>query len=375
MVPLLANADKDLFYYEAWTIAYWTREACKNIQIPSENEAYFWHIIEKIFDAMMSAKLDKNPDNIFDEAINHPLGIMTEALIEHLSKNKPESSNIPEPYLEFMNRIINAPENPFILGRVILASRLSYFYSFYPDWTKKYLLPKFDWKNSPEEAKLMWHGYLHAPNISIDRASELKKSIIKSLKKIKKSDYARQLNHLFTLICLEYPDLYPLEEKQQALLELDEQGLTNVAECIWRIMEANDQRDNYWNNRLELFMKEVWPKDYSLKKPDISKYLALICISLSESFPKAVKIIKKFLVSFTPNSFLNELQLKGTLIQTYPAETFDLLKAIFTPQYSVSNCCFLWEIMKLLLEKAPAIKNDPQFVKIKDFLLHKNFTL
>ncbi|VAX10966.1 hypothetical protein MNBD_GAMMA25-1 [hydrothermal vent metagenome] len=171
---LLAGMGDGIYSEEPWAVAWWMRKAAKDIEPFSKDEAYFWLIANKLIDNATIEKLDDDSD-IINVAINRPVGIITEAVIERFTQCKLEADQgIPEPeYLSMVTRIMTEDKGVCLLGRVILSSRLQYFYAIDREWTISYLLPKFNFANNAE-AKYIWQGYLWAPRITADWARELR---------------------------------------------------------------------------------------------------------------------------------------------------------------------------------------------------------
>ena len=140
----------------------------------TESEKYFWKISNKLLTNHFEFKDKKD---ILIEAINHPVGIITEAFFSRLAKRKIEKKNekiTDINCLNFLDRLTSGTAKIFILGQVILASRLFYFYFVDPAWTKKNLLPLFHWDSSSERALFIWQGYLSSIRLSVDLILELK---------------------------------------------------------------------------------------------------------------------------------------------------------------------------------------------------------
>ena len=374
VADILQEADQSLFSSDhAWAIAWWTRKAAKNIQAHSENEKYFWMIANKLIDGANPIQIDKNKD-IIDKAINHPIGILTEALIERFAQCKLKAKEgIPQPYyLNYINKIIAGRDNSLLLGQAILASRLSYFYIIDPIWTRTQLLPKFDWENS-QTAILMWQGYLWEPKIPIDLAIELKELLIIALKKLEGNSYSTtQLHCLFAFICLNYPDLYTLEDQHQALISIGQTGLSNIAKFLYQsICQDKANRENYWKNRLKPFI-HIWPKTGSLNNSNTAVYLILMSIQLNESFSEALKSIEHLIMPLKDTYLLLQQLAEKELVDNKPKEIFNLLCKVFSKDQWWKKD-LLQHIVDRLLLAEPELENDPRLKAIKDYLLQQSF--
>jgi len=367
---LLSNADSDLYSEEPWPIAWWTRKASKNVIPLSDDEEYFWIIANNLLENATAKDIDDDSD-IIGTAINNPIGIITEALIDRFTQCKLEAGEgIPKPsYLSLVNRIMNEDKGMFLLGRVILASRLQYFYAVDPEWAEKHLLPKLDWKNNTE-AKFIWQGYLCVPRITADLARELRDFILDAISKSDLIDkYRDRLYQLFVFICLEYPDLYTTSIQREAMTSLGKEGLESVSEFFWRsVSDEQENRDVYWENRIKPFIARAWPKIGNLTSPKVSNYFALMCLQLDSAFSDAVDTVKPFLVPGRDLGFFIRKVKNSPLIKKYPLKMFELLSSVFSTDYQLPDKS-LRELITEIQEAAPEVEQYPKFIEINEYLL------
>ncbi len=372
IAPLIVNAQPELYRDESWPIAYWTKKNIIPIKCADPEEQYFWTIFNKILDNVTDHKSEIK--DAINYAINHPVGIITEALVERCGAwNLKAEGNIPEgPIRDALNQLMGIKTHPVIYGKIILASRLSYFFTIDPEWTKEKLIPLFNFETS-DNASLIWEGYLWSPRLSADLAVELKEYLMNGLKNIKKiSNHPDRLIKLFAVVCLEYKDLYTRKEQRDALLSLEADGLVHIAEMLMRnIGKDTKTADNYWKNRIQPFIKGAWPKAGEFISEKTSEHLALMLISLDDTFEDAQEFISPFIKPLTSLSrFLTFLKPKK-LIETQPKQVFKLLTKLFTQDYQWPVATFR-EILNKIVEADPSIKEEVQYRRMVDFLIEHN---
>lgn len=259
-----------------------------------------------------------------------------------------------------------------LLGRVILSSRLQYFYAIDREWTSKYLLPKFDWMHNPE-ARYIWQGYLWVPRITADLARELRDYMLVAIRNNELLGKRRRpLYQLFIVICIEYPELYTVAIQREAMTALGTDGLEDVSDFFWRSVSGEQKdKDVYWVNRIKPFIVRAWPKIGNLISSRISNNFALMCIQLDVSFSDAVNTVKPFLIPSDDLSFFVHHMKDSPLITQQPLVSFELLSAVFSSDYRYPDRS-LREIITKIKKSTPEVEKCPKFKEIEEFLLQRD---
>jgi hypothetical protein len=263
IAPLIVKASPELYTEEAWAIASWTKKAVSTIERDSQYEQYFWSIFDLLIEHALDDKRPDHDGEVINYAINHPVGIITEALIDRFGKTELSvAEGIPEgPLLDSIGLILD--NNSLIAGKIILASRLHYFYAVDPNWTEENLIPLFRWEDS-EDVAFMWQGYLWSPRISIDLAVSIKEQMLNAVKNADQlADTSERLLELFTSICLEYPNIYSSEEQRNVLTTRGKEGLEHVAQFLWQSVSGDlESADIYWQSRIYPYYETGMAKVY-----------------------------------------------------------------------------------------------------------------
>lgn len=370
---LIVQLPTEFFTKEGWVISWWIKNTIDSIIANSEEENYFWQLFDLLVAHAQPEKI-KEEDIIF-QAINHPIGILTEAFLSRFSareiKTKEKITDIN--LLSRLNKLVNNKNKAFVLARLILVSRLNYFYTLDPEWTQNKLIPLLNWESS-SEAALLWQGWLWNPQASADLILDLKEHLLTTLllhtNKLEKK--TEQLFQLFTSICLECKNIYNIPEQQKILNSIGQEGLKAIARFIKNSLGENTQQnDQYWKNRIKPFFTTTWPKVTKSIDSEISKYFALMCLSLDEEFEDAVESIKTILTPFDINYFLDQLK-KSPHIKKHPRIAFDLLASIFDT--NTQQCWLIDDLKNIVIslsENYPELKSDPRYVNIEQFLRGK----
>ena len=374
-VAVLIIRCPDRFYKDnLWAVSWWLEKVTKSIEPHSKEEKLFWPIFDKI---VKNTKKREKPDinNIVNDAINNPLGMATEALIYRLDKRKlkvDEKIN-EKKILSRLEKLLKHSGESFILARVILASRLYYFHVVDREWARNNLISLLDFSKT-DEAIYIWPGYLRSGDISVELAHDLKDLILDAIDHVNEViDYTDRLYQIFTLVCLDIKDLHSLAKQQTTLKSIDNKGKDVIASFLSDIVKGEDQeKDDYWKNRIKTFLEKVWPKDADSIDEKISQAFAMLAIKLDESFEDSVDTVFPLIGSFPDSGyFLRKLKDTG-LHKSQPKTTLKLLGAVFTENMRYSEDV-LNNVIVEMLESNSELREDPRIARMERFLRGKGF--
>jgi len=374
IAPLLKEADPEFYRKEPWPIAHWAKKSASPIECKAPEEHYFWFVFKLLLDNCSDYK---EPDQIHEAvnyAINNPIGIITEALIDRFGACKFEAGGgIPDgPLKESLKDLLSSDNPASFAGKIILASRLHYFHAIDPGWTEENLIPLFDWEGS-ELAAMIWQGYLWSPRISADLAIALKNHLANAVKHADQiEDSAEMLIQLFTVVCLEHSDLYTAKEQHNVLVNVGTDGLVYVADFFWRSISGHSKSaNNYWRNRIQPFMERAWPKAAEFVSDKSSEHFSLMVIELEDTFEEALEFLWPFIKPFSDLSFLlTHLDAKG-LPDQQPKAVLRLLSKVFTAGYQWPSKEFR-NVLNRIIHADPTIENEPNYRIMNDYLVQRN---
>ena len=128
------------------------------------HEDIFLDLCRRILDVAASGWSGHRPT--CHRAINHPVGHVTQALLNLWFKREPnDSDRLPADIEPFFTRLCDTRVAQFRHGRVLLASRFIALFRVDRPWTEAYLLPLFDWTIDAVEARAAWEGFLWSPRL------------------------------------------------------------------------------------------------------------------------------------------------------------------------------------------------------------------
>lgn len=300
-------------------------------QVLTDHEDIFFNLCHRILDF-------SHNDNFVDgdpllRALNHPVGHITQALLDHWFRNKlSDNQGLPSNLKEIFTQICVSDGENYRHGRVLLASRLIALFRVDRDWTTKHLLPLFDWGSSHPEASSVWDGFLWSPRIYRPLLSAFKNNFLATAGHYTdlgehKSQYAAFL----TYVALDPLDTFTRTELHQAVAALPQNGLDDVAQALVQALEAaGEQREQYWSKRIKPFWEQVWPKNRKLVSSAIAENLARLAIAAGSDFPKALSAVRSWLLPVEhPHSIVYRLYESGHVSQ-FPEPSLCLLNTIIS---------------------------------------------
>jgi hypothetical protein len=309
----------------------WLPDVTKSLSPDRESE--FWSLWDRLIQPALSKPVEDLTGPV-TKAINSPAGNLTEALLERLwARRLRAGQGIPNIVHKRITDLAEGEGKPYILSRVILASRLHSLYVLDREWTEKKLIPYFDWGRE-EDATAMWQGYLWASVISPGLLTAFKNSFLEALrKKDKLGDYSRKICQLFAVVCMESAGELSRDEMREVLKSLDPEGRAEVVNTIYRrLKEVGENSESFWTNRVSPWLTSVWPKDRRYIEPKSARYLALAAVTSGRAFQKAIDDISKFLVQTEDFSYLVHRLSESRHPEDFPQDTLRLLGMIVSTE-------------------------------------------
>jgi len=370
--PIVASLPKEIYKKESWAIAWWSSKAAEHIKIGSKKELELWKITENLIHNTIEEELALEADSeIINLAINNPIGIVLEGVFDYLSRCKIEAGNgLPKPQpFNLIQNILEGSGSSLVLGKVIIFSRLMYFYSVDQGWTREKLIPLLDFDVS-EEAAYYWQGYLRSPRVSIDLATDIKVVLLKALEQQKLTGRNSQaLIDLFTFSCLQYSDLFSAEERKKAFQNMGVNGLASVVMTMRRFISGESaQRNDFWTHRIKPLFKKEWPKGGEYLSPEISEEVALLALQLSDSFPDIVKTCLPIICPINNMYSVLSKFCESEVVSKHPNDSFLLFSQLFNEDDSF-NRDLVSDVMRKLKKAEPALAEQTDFKRIENLLI------
>ncbi|WP_421296295.1 hypothetical protein [Aeromonas veronii] len=328
-------------------------------------------ILELPLDAGPGSHIIRNGEEIYDpvsSAINHPIGHVTQTLINLWFKQNPNDNDLlPVDLQPLFTSLCDVQVERYRHGRVLLGSRLIAFFRVDRPWTEQYLLPLLSWTN-PIEAKGVWEGFLWSPRLYQPLLAAFKPQFLDSANHyVDLGEHRQQFATFLTYAALGQIEGYSVEELRSAIGVLPQEGLEKSVVALFQALEgAADQREDYWKHRVQPFWQKIWPKSRELATPRIAETLVRLVIATRGEFPAAVAMVKDWLQPIEhPYYVLHKLHESG-LCKQFPAEALQLLNLVIFDD--VMGLDQLRSCLQEIVLVEPNLEHDYQYLRINELL-------
>lgn len=369
--PLVSAMPDTLLFEVAHSLTWWLETVSSSVEHHKDILLELCHRVLMLpFDASFGSRIIRGGKETYDivgTAINHPIGHITQVLINLWFKLDPEDDALlPEPIKTIFTSICDPHEERFCYGRVLLGSRLIALFRVDRPWTEQHLLPLFDWNKNPTEAKIVWEGFMWSPRLYQPLLTAFKTQLLDTASHYTDlGEHRQQFATFLTYVALGPTDNYTVEEFRTAIAELPLEGLQEVAQALFQALASSgEQREDYWKNRVQPFWLQLWPKVRVLATPQIAESLALLAIAARGEFPTALAKLQDWLQPIEhPYSVIHQLKESG-LCRKFAKEALVLLSTIITDQRWIPN--ELRQCLDDIAEIKPQLVSDPQYQRLSD---------
>jgi len=300
-------------------------------------------------------------------AINHPIGHITQALINLWFKQNPNDNDLlPADLKPIFTTLCDAQIDRFCHGRVLMGSRLIAFFRVDRPWTEQNLLPLFDWRN-PVEAKAVWEGFLWSPRLYQPLLTAFKSQFLDSANHYADlGEHRQQFATFLTYAALGPTEGYTVEEFRSAIGSLPQEGLEESAQALSQAVEgAADQREDYWKNRAQPFWQHIWPKSRDLATRRIAESLTRLVIAARGELPAALAAVQDWLQPIEHPDYVVHLLHNSGLCSRYPADALSLLNAVIADQQWGPR--ELGQCLDQIVQAAPNLAQDARYLRLREY--------
>ncbi len=347
----------------------WIESASKSI---SQHEDILLDLCRRILSLPLEAgtgmmRNGEPMDQPVTEAINHPVGHVTQALINLWFKRNPNDNDLlPADIAPFFTELCDAQVDRFRHGRVLLGSQLIALFRVDRRWTEQYLLPLFGW-NDPAEAKAVWEGFLWSPRLYQPLLIAFKPQLLDSANHYADlGEHRQQFAAFLTYAALGPTDGYTEHEFRSAIGELPQEGLEESAQALFQALEgAADQREEYWKNRVQPFWRQVWPKSRDLATPRIAGSLIRLAIAARGEFPAALTAVQDWLQPIEHPDYMVHLLHESGLCRRFPADALRLLDTVIADQQWTPR--ELGQCLDEIERAAPPLAQDARCLRLQEY--------
>lgn len=367
--PLVATMPDSVLEEIVSSVARWLDRVSK---LTNQHEAVALDLCRRILNMSLDSDtgIRRNGEPIDEpltEAINHPIGHVTQTLLNLWFKREPsDRETLPTDIEPLFTKLCDVNSIAFRHGRVLLATQLIAIFRVDSCWAEKHFLPYFSW-DSPREASAVWQGFLWSPRLYHPLLIAIKSQLLHSVNHFDALGERRQQFAAFlTYLALEPIAGYGVEELRSAFGLLPVEGLEYSARALLQSLDGGeDQREELWKNRIQPFWQHIWPKDRSLETPRLAEILARLIIAARSEFSAALSLLYDWLRPLDHPQHILQLLLESNLCSEFPTDALRLLDAVIIDQPWIDR-----ELNQCLDSIEGASRNvvqDPRFRRLRDF--------
>lgn len=333
--PIVQGMPDAVLQNIAHSVAWWLRAVARTLKPDNKYDSILLSMCSRMLSLSSETAAAPEQENklgtaILNVAINHPIGLLTEALLYlWFTKELHDNDGLSSEVQPIFTMLCDVGIQKYKYSRIVLSQYLTTFFRVDCSWTKEYLLPLFDWATNPKEAKAAWTGFLYSPRLYQPMLLALKSQFLETARHYTVlGDAAQQYPALLTYAALELIEGYTVEDFRQTIASLPPEGLEKVATTLAQALENTAERAEYWKNRIQPFWKHIWPKDRNLATQRIAVSLARLSIAAGAEFPVALTMIKDWLLPIKNPYYTIYILHESGLCSQFPSEVLHFLRCI-----------------------------------------------
>ncbi|SEJ63164.1 SIR2-like domain-containing protein [Azotobacter beijerinckii] len=289
MAPVIVSAPDNLAQALSHGISWWLQAVAKTFE---GQEDHFLTLAQRIL--CLDFEDDGDTDDPIFRAINHPVGHVTQALLDWWYRQEPnDGQGLPEFIKPIFTELCDTQVAKFRHGRVLLSAHAVSLFRVDKVWSEQHLLPLLDWNRSKTEAQAIWEGFLWSPRLYRPLMEAIKPAFLDTVNHYAQlGKHNEQFAAFLTFAALDPGDTFTIAQLATAIRALPADGLRESAQALVRALEgAGDQREDYWKNRVLPFWEKIWPKSNDQALSANAESLARLCIATGGEFQSAMAAV------------------------------------------------------------------------------------
>jgi len=362
--PVLTRASDETLRDMAHSVSWWMEAPAKSLD---RHEEIFLSLCRRVLALDHDdSEGDAQPTQ---HAINHPIGHITQALLNYwLSKQPRDGEGLPEELKAIFTDLCDTRVHQFRHARVLLATHVIALFRVDREWAEHSVLPLFRWQTSHTQARAAWEGFLWSPRLYRPLLAAFRADFLETANHYADLDELdSQYATFLTYVALDRADTFTASELSAATDSLPAQGLRECAQALARALEGSgERRSEYWENRIEPYWREIWPKARDRATPGISEELARLVVAAGDAFPRAIATVKEWLQPFDHPSFIVHRLHESGLCRKHPKDALTLLHVLvrndFWPVNKLASC------MEEIVIAWPEANHDGRYQRIMEII-------
>ncbi|WP_167449240.1 anti-phage defense-associated sirtuin Dsr1 [Mesorhizobium hawassense] len=335
----------------------------------------FFVLADRVVEASRDESRESSND-ILISAINHPIGYVTEAVLDWwyaggLEDNQKISGRIRE----LLSKLSDLNVNSFRHARIIIATHAITFFRVDKEWADTYVLPLFCWER-PEIALNAWTGFLWSPRLYWPLLIALQEPFIATAQHYDDlQQVGDQYVALLTFAALDRAPSFKASKFSAAISVLPPAGLARAAQALTDALQgAGERRPEYWENRIKPFLKSIWPKSQQLRSAAIAEKFAELLVASGEAFADALRVLGDWLMPFEGSGYVLGRLAEAGLSSSFPNESLEFMSRI-VPAQGLWSRDELRNNLVVIRAANPALVDDLRFIRLETLIRQLGISL
>lgn len=366
MAPVLARAPDDVLGPLANAAGDWLIAVAKTFDA---HDSVFLDLCQRLLGLDHPEREDR--DEAVAEAINHPVGKATWALLDWWQRGalEDEQQRLPGTLKQSFTNLCDPGIGKYRYARVLLSAHVIVLFRVDPDWSREHILPLFDWQRSTSEARGAWQGFLWSPRLYRPLIEAVKLYLLDTAVHYSElGDVGLQYVRLLTFAALDSQDVLSTQELAVAMGALPPEGLGEAVKVVAESLDASgEQRRQYWLNRVEPFFRKIWPNSGDRISHEVAQAIAELLLVADDDFPNAMNLLGAWLEPLASPGYTMRQLVQTELCRRFPNEALDFL-ARTVPEPEFWSIGDLKACLDMIRENNPALTTDPHFVRLEDYV-------
>ncbi len=350
-----------------YAVSYWLRAASS---VLDDQEDLLLDMCGRILELKYEERGEEELHDPVDQAINHPVGRVTEALLRWWRRSPLEDGQGLRGALRSrFSTICDTERQALRHGRVLLSTYAITLFRVDRDWTTRFLLPLFEWKRSTAEARSAWTGFLRSARLYRPLIEAIKPAFLETACRYQKLGWhGARYTALLTYAALGSSDVFTTTELAKATAKLPPEGRDRAAETLVQALKgAGAQAPEFWRNRAVPYLDKIWPSTTDVASDSIAERFAWACVAAKDAFPEALDRVRPWLQRLnSPQQTVTRLR-KATLHETFPNEALDLLDRVIRDD-SLPLPGDLVTCLDEMKAARPELEDDPRFWRLRELV-------
>jgi hypothetical protein len=313
--------------------------------------------------------------DVFTDALNAPAGRLVEVLLKTLPAGTTQEK-LPTELRKRLDKVVDAPGRAGKLARVRLAPEISLLFNRVPDWTRRKILPLFEW--SSVDASDMWSARKYSSYIGSPELFGLTKQSF--LEMFGRNDVPtedlRTYSEWLTAVLIAnqaHQVGYPVTsmEARAALRQAGVNALSSVGHRLATEMRGGtfEQKAVRWRTLVGPVFRAIWPLDVELQTSATTFTLTQILIETGAAFQEAADTIIPFIRpddARASSTAFSIAEAPEDLYASSPGKMLDLLAAV-VGDASPGSVYALGKALDRIRVRDPELADIRKFQKLMNY--------